>query len=622
MVSAQITEIFSQAWMTAVPLLSLSPSQWAENYAVLSSESSAEPGKLNLNRTPYLREFLDCATDPTVRETVFIKCSQIGFSTALNCLAGYFIHIYPSPQLLVQPTEQVAKAYSRERIAPLFRDTPVLSQLVRATKSRDRGNTILHKEYPGGHFSLTGANSAAGLRSRPIRIVLLDEIDAYPDDCQGEGDPVTLAQKRAITFLDRVIIKGSTPTVEGFSKIQREYEKGDQRAYLIPCPACDTFQELRFPNLKWNETPAEAYYVCPTCGYCIDHTEKSEMLARGKWQADKPFNGIASFRINGLYSPWLTWGEIATEFLESRDDPAKLKAFINTVLGETWKADQFEVSSDEAGSHREEYEFDVPDGVLFLTAGADFQHDRAEIEVVGWGLDDETWSVDYRVIYGDPAKPAFWQDVKEYLTTQFEGRDGKIFTIKAACLDSGYHSKEVCQFAKENRGRRWYAIKGSNTPNRPIFDRKRARAKFFWIGTEEAKEWFHNKLKITEQGPGYCHFPSHYEDEYFRQLLAEVQVQKRNHKGYTVKQYEKVRRRNEALDCRVYAIAAQAILNPNFHAIHKRHAQKTTQTNDPEPDTGNSEPKPPPPKPVQKPKGFVSAFARRRDRRFKITEGS
>lgn len=588
---------------------------------------NAESGRYSSDRTPYLREILDAAVDPLVTETVFMKSAQVGWTEGLNNLVGFYIHLQPSSILYVQPTLDMAKALSKERLSPMIADTPALRGLVRDPRSRDSGNTTLHKIFAGGSLTITGANSAAGLRSRAVRVLLLDEIDGYPKDCQGEGDPIKLAEKRTQTFADRRIFKGSTPTVAGESSVERAFEQSDQRKYQVPCPACDHLQVLQFDRLAY-EAPGidpetrqyrpgkydETAYCCESCGYLIPHSEKTAMLAAGRWVAEKPFTGVAGFWINALYSPWVTWGQIAEEFERVKGNITERKTFVNTVLGIPWKDSMFEVNVDDAGSHRELYEFPVPDGVLLLVAGIDVQGDRFEIEVLGFGLDDETWSVHFEVIPCDPSTPAAWQSLKDWLLTDFAGRDGKTFRIAAACIDAGgHHSQEVYRFTEQNAGRRWWATRGSNRPGMPLIPFHQSTTKkgrFFWIGTETAKDWFFGKLGINEKGPGYCHFPAGYDEEYFRQLHAEKPVTT-YHNGYPVRRYVKVRERNEALDCRVLAIAARFLLRPNLAEIAKR-ATPVAQPKEPAETPAPTNVKP---QPVQKSRfkikgGFVNSWRR------------
>lgn len=557
----------------------LLPSQWAEQYGIIPAKGNAEPGPYSFERTPYLREIIDLAVDPSVKKVVMVKSAQLGFTQLVGLLIGYFAQACPSSIMVVQPTLDAAKSFSKKKIAPMIRETPVLVGLISEPRAKDGGNTILHKEFPGGYLVICGANSPVGLRSLAIRVLLEDEVDAYPLDCGGEGSPITLAEARTETFEDtRVIYLGSTPVDEEDSVIWAAYQQSDRRKYFVSCPACDGNLVFEWERLD-KKDPENPYLPCPHCGYCIEEKDKREMVARGRWIAQKPFEGTAGFAINALYSPWKTWSEIVRKYHQVKRIKSEYKSFVNTVLGLPWNDNMFEEDDLADDYHREVYEHQVPNGVVLLTAAGDMQSNRIEIEVLGWGRDDETWSIEYRVIEGDPGTREFWDAVEEYLTSEFEG-DGINFRITAAAIDAGgHHTQEVYDFCRRHAGRRWWAIRGSPKPGHPIvppFPSKSARGRYHIIGTESAKDWIFEKLKIRKPGPGYCHFPEIYSEEYFKGLFSEEKKYKYRN-GFKVGYYEKTRRRNEPLDCRVYNVAAFHILKPNLKEIARKLGQKQKQ---------------------------------------------
>jgi phage terminase large subunit GpA-like protein len=591
MTSETIINVFSEAIASAIPESSLTVSQWAATYRFLSAERSARPGRWRNDLAPYLVEIMDTVGKPGVREIVLVASAQVGKTECANNILGFFMHADPSPIIFVAETDDKAEAWSKESLAPMIRDTPVLANLVGDARSRDSNNTIGGKSFPGGHLAIAHATSPATLSSRPRRVVILDERDAFKTT--SEGDPAKLAEKRATTFPDAVIVKVSTPRdrlelepgapldARRFTAIELEYENSDQRKYFVPCPHCREYQALVWARVKWDEGKAgEAYYVCES-GCVIEHEYKQEMLARGEWRAEKPFAGRAGFHIWEGYSPFVTWGEMALNFLEAKKSRATLKVFVNTSLGEGWEETTEQASTKDLESHRETYEAEVPDGVLVVVASADVQGDRIETEIVGFGLHGETWSLDYQVLPGDPSQQQVWEELKHLWMTPLARADGSEVSVMAACVDSGgHHTQEVYRFCRENAGRRWYPVKGANTPGKPLVSKPtlqgRPPVRLFTVGTETAKDTIAANLLVEERGPGYCHFPAARGDDYFRQLRSERPVM-RFTRGVSVRKWEKAKpsARNEALDCRVYAMAACAILNPNWRRLHEAMAKRT-----------------------------------------------
>ncbi|HWQ34876.1 MAG TPA: phage terminase large subunit family protein [Blastocatellia bacterium] len=580
MTSATTIRAISEAICSAIPASSLTVSAWADTYRYLAPERSARPGRWSTDLVPYARAIMDAASRPDVHEIVFWKSAQVGGTEIINNIIGYFIHIEPSPILYVCETEQKAKAWSQESLAPMIRDTPVLAALVEEARARDSGNTIEGKKYPGGHLAVAWATSAATLSSRPRRIVAFDEIDAF--GTTSEGDPISLGEARTKTFSNYLIIKVSTPRDDETSRIKPAYEASYRGRFLLPCLHCGEYQALEWERIRWDDDPLAAYYVCVN-GCVIEHDEKQAMLAQGEWRWEGEFSGVIGFHIWEAYSPFVTWGQMAANFLRKKAKIGELKTFVNTSLAQTWQQLDREIEVGELPSRCEEYEAEVPAGVLLLTAGVDVQGDRLEYEIVGWGHDDESWSIRYGVLAGDPAQRDVWQALRDALRRDFTGADGAVFNVAAACIDSGgHHTDEVYKFCRENMGRRWYAVKGANTPGRPLISKPTLQGKppvkLFTIGTETAKDAFSARLRVSEPGPNYCHFPElcedgHpvYDESYFKQLCSEQPVIEYR-RGVATRVWRKIRPslRNEALDCRVYAMAALQILNPDFERLAAR----------------------------------------------------
>ena len=547
----------------------LSVSEWSDHHRVLPS-TSAEPGRWRTDRTPYLREIMDAFSDPMVEQVVFMKAAQLGGSEVLLNVLGYFIDQDPSPILFVQISDGEAAKFSKERIAPMIRECPVLRSKVKPPKSRESGNTIESKEFSGGHLGIVGANAPSKLRARPRRVVLFDEVDGYPSSAGVEGDPIELGVKRTSTFWNRKIGQVSTPTLAGLSRIEAAFSESDQRRYLVPCVHCDRYQELEFERLRWDKDeagthlPETAGIVCESCGAFLRERDKPEMLRRGRWEAEHPGRQIVGFHLNGLYSPWVTWAELAREFLLARGQPERLRVFVNTRLAETWDEQGQQLDDGPLLARREEYGREpLPVGVCVLTAGVDVQADRLEVEVVGWGPGEESWSIDYLLIPGDPSIGTVWEDLDAAILHRYAHPTGVQIPIAATCIDSGYMTQEVYKFCGARSNSRAWAIKGVDGMGRPIMDRPRRNTRgkvpLYPVGVDAGKAAIYQRLQIERPGPGYCHFPNRppYDGEYFRQLTSEKLVRKTSTRGFQKLQWvRRPNRRAEALDVRVYALAA------------------------------------------------------------------
>lgn len=555
------------------PLLNIS--EWADKYRVLSQKASAEPGKWRTSRTPYLKEIMDCLSPYSgIERVVFMKGAQIGGTEVGNNFLGYIVHLSPGPVMLVMPTVDGAKRTSKTRIDPMFAAIPELKGVISDHRSKDASNTTLMKEFQGGVLVLTGANSAIGLRSMPVRYIFLDEIDAYKGDVEGEGDPVNLAIKRTSTFNRRKIFMVSTPTIQSVSRIEYEYEQSDQRHYMVPCPYCNKRLLLKWKQIHWeDDDPQTAVYICEYCGGIIEEHHKTWMLENGIWEKSNPSSKIAGFHLSSLYSPvgWFSWADAVKQFLDAKNKDNLLKVWVNTVLGETWlekgEAPEWQILFDKREDYQQEI---VPRGGLFLTAGADVQKDRIECEVVAWGRNKESWSIGYFIINGDTAREEVWNELSEFSKRYFEHSSGVMLPISRFAIDSGFATQQVYNWVRKQPINFAMAIKGTDSGVTPLglptrvdlnINGKRLRrgAKVWSVGTSILKSELYQFLRLTQNEDesypaGYCHFPK-YDSEYFKQLTAEQLVTKMV-RGYQKREWQKTRERNEALDCRVYARAA------------------------------------------------------------------
>jgi phage terminase large subunit GpA-like protein len=601
-ITASVFEQLNAIWVEffkAPPRISVT--DWAEAYRGLSSKDSSEPGPYRCERTPYVREPQDCLSSHSlVEEVVLMWGAQTGKTTIGSNWMGYIADINPGPAMIVQPTIDMAKRYSRQRLSPMIEESPALKRKVRENRSRDDANTTLLKEYPGGQWALAGANSAAGLRSMPVRDLFMDEIDAWPHDVDGEGDPMALAEARQSTFARRKRLKTSTPTTKDFSRVEAEYLASDRCQYWVPCPHCQEFQTLEWGTstsygIKWQKDadgkamPETAHYICRHCGCQISEHHKPGMLAAGEWRATNPGakgGKVRGFQLNSLYSPlgWLSWTEVAQEWLTAQDgsrqgDPSKLRAFINTRLAET-----YEESGDRANEHElRKRAADLPLrqvhwGMFVCTMGVDTQGDRLEAYVWAWGRGMERQLVDRQIIYGDPGLPegeagSPWTALTQYRMTPLQHISGRTVAIVATMVDSGgHHTQAVYEYARRHVGAHVYAVKGMSISGKTILGKpseqdvnwrgqKVKRGVKLWpIGTDTAKAEIYGRLRNTQPGPGYVHISRQHHAEVFEQITSERLVT-RYVKGHPKLEWVKpAGKRNEALDCAVYALAAAHFL--------------------------------------------------------------
>ena len=564
----------------------LTLSQWSDRYAFIPKESGAFPGKFQTSFAEYQRGIMDAITDPDIETVVLMMCAQSGKTQIQLNTVGYYSHWEPSTILFVQASLSEAEKFSKNRVAKMIRDTPVLKRLFPSPRSRDSGNTLLNKEFLGGVLVLAGSNAPAGLSSMPIRIVVMDEVDRWEESAGTEGDGADLAKKRTVTFWNRKIIMASTPAIKNLSRIEKGYDSSDKRRYFVPCPHCGEMQILEWPRLKWKTEPmgqfqrprvTEWWYVC-TEGCVIEERSKHEMIRNGEWRATAASHDgkTAGFHINALYSPVVDWLKLIHEWLEAKGSLERMKVFINTNLAETWEIRGTGANVSDLESHKR-FEHDLlPAGVLYLTAGVDTQDDRVECSVIGWGLDDERWVIDHRIFRGDPAQPdtdpnSPWAHLREYLLEEWEHALGVTMRVRCALVDSGgHHTERVYEFTRKHELRGWHAIVGRGGIGKPLISTEHKvgpyETKLFTVGVDTAKEDIYTSFRTKEPGSTYCHFANNLPPDYFLQVTAEklVTTVKDFH---TTKEWVKVRERNEALDCFVYARAAVAVRRPNFRKL-------------------------------------------------------
>jgi phage terminase large subunit GpA-like protein len=506
------------------------------------------------------------------------------------CAQSYRIAQNPCSQIMMQPSQGDLTTWLETKFNPLVENNDQLQELIAKPRGRDGVNNQRMKSYPGGFMMFSWSGSPKTMRGRSAPFIVCDETDGY--DRTNEGHPVGLLWQRAATFGDqRLLLEISTPTTKGASWIESSFEQGDQRRFHVACPHCGEHQPLKWQNVTWeqdeegNHLPETARYMCMngcapgwTDAERIAAIRTAEEVGAG-WKAAKPFRGHASYHLNELYSTFRRLGDIVQSFLDKKA-AGDLQTFVNVSLAETWEERGDQVDSTGLIERAEKYRAPVPAGGLVLTSGVDMQQDRLEVETVAWGLGDESWSVDYQVLWGDPLQGDVWDDLDDYLAKTWMHQSGAQLPISAACLDTGGNSgytQAAYEYAKGKTGRRLFAIKGVGGWGRPIVSapsRKRTGrgqrpVDLFTVGTDEAKMIVAKRLAIKAPGPGYCHFPDERDAEWFHQITAEKLITKYI-KGFPIREWHKTRDRNEAFDCRVYALAALKILNPNMARLAKR----------------------------------------------------
>lgn len=558
-------------------------SQWAEEKRVLTSKEASEAGKFRISRTPYVREPMDklSCSDPT-NEIVLMWASQLGKTEIGNNFTGYGADYDPGAMLIVMPSLGLAKRHSKQRLQAMISSTPCLNEVFPDSGRRDSSNTVLEKTSThGAMIILAGAEAASGLASTPIKRLMLDEIDRFPDDVEKEGDPIELAEARTRTFgRKKKILKTSTPVLEENSKIVMAYEKSSKGQFHVPCPHCKQKQVLVFSGkdnkygLVWDkDEPETAQYVCKNCGAFIEERHKTWMLGNGEWVHLHPERKIKGYHLTSLYSPhgMMSWAEIAEKFIETKKNPMKLKTFVNTILAEPYSEKGEAPDYENLYRNREKYTIGtVPKEALFITAGVDIQKDRIEVLYQGWGAEAQRWAIDYDVLTGDTTQPEVWDALTKALDQQFLHELGGTMGVSKYAVDTGYNTQMVYNWLRAQDQSRAMGVKGNdNMPrllgaptNVDVITNGQTiyRGLSIWvIGVGHAKTELFGFLKkdppLEDDAPypyGWCHYPE-FDLHFFKGLCSEKKIYK-NNKPVWVKTYE----RNEPLDLSVYARAAVA----------------------------------------------------------------
>lgn len=549
-------------------------SMWADEHRVLAQGASPEAGRWRTSRTPYFRQIMDAVTDPKVSEVVVCSGVQLGKTELLLNAMCYYIQHEPSPILLVEPSEDLVVQLGRERVDTMIKASPSLRQLFGFSEDLKVKSGVLSggiKRFAGGYIKMASAASPSGLISRPIRIVLCDEVDRYP--ARPDGNAIDMAIGRTTNFMDRKILITSSPGALASSEVWRRLGACARYEYRIPCQHCGEPLVWSWQMVKWDKTAdsvgdaTTARMECPKCGGIIRDAgpASSVQLADGEWVlvSGDPAAGRLGFHVSGLLSPWMPLRGIVSEWLAANQarDIDRLRTFIQDRLAEPWD-DRPPAWREYVASEKSRFE-DSPDHstIRFLTAGVDVQRDRIEVSVWGFGVNLESWAIVHVVFTGDPLSSELWARVREFLLSPIETADGRQGIVFAACIDSGdgYSTQAVYRFCAPLEKRRIVAIKGVGGDNVPLISPPSRIASYhsplYKLGVDRLKRILYDRLHISTIGPGYVHIPKSLSDEFWAQLTAES-PETVVERGRQVTRWKQHRARNEALDCAVYALAA------------------------------------------------------------------
>lgn len=588
---SKAVNVFQKAIAGLIPPKELTPVEWAEENVVIP-EGNAIPGKLRFDNAPFQREPINTMGSMEVYKVTLMWGAQTGKTNSVNVAIGYHMEHKGNSVIMMQPSENDVKTWLNTKFDPMVKSCKALYK--KMSKPRERGgvNTQTMKSFIGGFLMMAWSGSPKTMRGRSAPIVANDEVDAY--ETTDEGHPVDLLAERSKTYGENAIqIITSTPTFKGSSFVEQSYLEGDQREYYVPCPHCDHYQTLKWSGIMWDKTeegehlPETAHYICEECACIIEEKHKVSMVRNGKWIASKPFKGHASFHLTELTSLMSSWSNVVRKFLEQKKKN-DLRAFFNTVMAETWEEKSEGLSAESLIQRVEPFNAEVPKGVGVLTCAVDVQNDRIELEVKGWGIGYENWSIDYKVFYGDPLldennEKSVWYKLNQYRQRVFMHENGHQLKISCMVIDSssGEHTDHVYQYCVDKKAEYVFPIKGRSGWSQPLISapsekrikRTGRKVSLFIIGVDVAKQIVHRRFGVTEVGASYCHVPDDRSEEYFLQLTAE-KVYTKYFKGKPVREWRMVRsnKRNEALDIAGYNEAAFSLLQCDIAQLVKNLA--------------------------------------------------
>lgn len=559
----------SKCLKTLKPPENLTVSQFSDKHRILDSKTSAAPGPWRTSTTPYLEGVMNAFNDNEVEEIIFCKPTQVGGTEAMNNMLAYVIAQDPAPALVVYPTLDLAEYASKNRIQTMVEISPQLKERYQIRDSKD-----LELQFNGMYVVLSGANSPASLASRPIRYLFLDEVDKYPPNSGKESDPISLARERTKTFAyNKKIFLTSTPTVRD-GNVWKSFEGADEkRYYYVPCPHCATYQQFKFKQIKWpkdidaTEAINVAYYECEKCKGKINDGHKMNMLRNGKWKAENKSSSRKklAFHLNTIYSPWVRFGDVAYEFLKSKDYPDMLQNFVNSWLAEPWEETQLKLNSDVVKERESEYEeFVIPNDAQILTAGVDVQKSKLYYTIRAWGANYTSWNITHGSV-------STFEDIEEIMNATYKNKFGEEFQVNLCCIDSGDRTEEVYDFCYLNSD--WVVpVKGSSNQmysryKLSTIDKIGSKAngmRLVLVNTSQYKETITTRLKRAN-GNGSFMVYNGCDEDYAKQITSEHKVKvKKGGREVEVWKTKTAHADNHYLDCEVYACTAADLLNVRY----------------------------------------------------------
>jgi phage terminase large subunit GpA-like protein len=580
------------------------PSVWQEMYRV-SPPGSPVPGRWK--NWCYQVEPMDAIMDESCSSLTLMWASQlIGKSSVIEGVLAWQIDQEPSTCVLVMPTADNAAAWSKNRFGPFIESCEQIAKLVdkpstrKGTRSGYGSNTVMHKKYPGGWILAVGSNSPANLRSHTARVTCFDETDGYEVSAGDEGDPIILTEQRSSRYANAFSIKTSTPTIKHFSRIEKEYEKTDQRKWTCECPGCKSPWIIMWGDIRWDKSQDKdgktvhhisgAYLQCPLCNAKFDDRKRMEIVEGGKWIPTNPGETISrGYHLNAFvalgpvkrgFVSWMHY--FAKRWFDARALGVHGETtFINLVCGESYESESLQPPDYQVLYNRRELypeidgEVVLPERGLFLVASADVQLDRIEAEIVCYGLSEEAWGIEYKVFRGNTETPALWNEFDQWIQRKWKHPSGHMLWPACVCIDSGNKPKPVYDYSYRCSPRQVYAIKGdrgyvANWVSRSMGKNQR----LFIVKVDTPKENLYSRLRLGEYGPGYQHFPSNtqcgYDATYFQQLCSES-MRVSYVRGRYAPYFDVIHSgaRNESLDTRVYSMAAKEILNVDYDEVQR-----------------------------------------------------
>ncbi len=553
------------------PLKRMTVSQWADEHRILDEKTSAQPGRWKTSMTPYLEGIMDAFNDQNIEEISFCKPTQVGGTEALQNTLGYIVAQEPAPTMVVYPTEKLAEFTSENRIQPMLDLSPVLKE-----KYHIRNSKKLELQFDGMYVVLSGANSPASLASRPIKNLLLDEVDKFPATSGKEADPINLARERTKTFpFNRKIVMASTPTIKSGNIWQAVERAHEVRKYFVPCPHCGHYQTFELKHIHWPKDVRDpedvrdlAKYVCPECSVIITDNHKLTMLRTGEWRPVEKRSANptkVAFHINTIYSPWVRFGDVAAKFLETKDYPDEFKNFINSWLAEPWEEASVKVHADIVLERQTEYEEGVvPAGTILLTGGVDVQENKLYWTIRAWG----THLTSQNIAHGECLS---FDDIEVIMNNAYHCADGRRYQVNLCAIDSGDQTEDVYDFCAVNAD--WaIPVKGSSVPLLSRYrlskiDKINSKAygmNLVIVDGNQYKTMIASRLN-RPNGKGSWMVFKGCDQEYAEQVTAEQKVkEKRGGREVDVWKPKTTRAPNHYLDCEVYCAAAADLLHVRY----------------------------------------------------------